>query len=118
MPVVWGLAFAPPDHQQGNSFRIFYIHLPSAILAQSVFVFMAVAGLVSLVWRVKLADIFIKVAAPFGAATTLFGVVKWCRLGKPTWGTWWIWDARLTFNPDPVFPVFGCYCHICRHGNS
>lgn len=94
--VVWGLVFAPEDYQQGNSFRIFYIHLPSAILAQSVFVFMAVAGFVSLVWRIKLADVFIKVAAPFGASMTLLALLTGAIWGKPTWGTWWIWDARLT----------------------
>jgi heme exporter protein C len=105
--VIWGLAFAPPDYQQGNSFRIFYIHLPAAILAQSVFIFMAVAGLVSLVWRIKLADIFIKVAAPFGAAVTLLALLTGAIWGKPTWGTWWVWDARLTSTLIQFFLYLG-----------
>jgi len=100
--VVWGLAFAPEDYQQGNSFRIFYIHLPSAILAQSVFMFMAVAGFVSLVWRVKLADIFIKVAA-----LTLLALLTGAIWGKPTWGTWWEWDARLTSTLIQFFLYLG-----------
>ncbi len=94
--LVWALAFAPEDYQQGNSFRIFYIHVPAAILAQSVFMMMAAAALVSLVWRIKLADTFLRVAAPFGASMTLLALVTGAVWGKPTWGTWWIWDARLT----------------------
>lgn len=105
--VVWGLAFAPEDYQQGNSFRIFYIHLPSAILAQSVFMFMAVAGFVSLVWRIKLANIFIKVAAPFGASMTLLALLTGAIWGKPTWGTWWEWDARLTSTLIQFFLYLG-----------
>jgi len=94
--LIWGLAFAPEDYQQGNSFRIFYIHLPSAIMAQTVFIFMAFAGFASLVWRTKLADVFIKVAAPFGASMTLLALMTGAIWGKPTWGTWWEWDARMT----------------------
>ena len=94
--VIWGLAFAPEDYQQGNSFRIFYVHLPAAILTQSVFLMMAVSGIVLLVWRIKLADVFIRVAAPFGASITLLALATGAIWGKPTWGTWWEWDARLT----------------------
>lgn len=104
---VWGLAFAPPDYQQGNSFRIFYIHVPSAMLAQSCFMFMAVAGVVSLVWRIKLADVFIKVAAPFGASITLLALATGAIWGKPTWGTWWEWDARLTSTLVQFFLYLG-----------
>lgn len=105
--VIWGLAFAPEDYQQGNSFRIFYLHIPSAILAQSVFMFMAVAGFVSLVWRIKLADIFIKIAAPFGASMTLLALLTGAIWGKPTWGTWWEWDARLTSTLIQFFLYLG-----------
>lgn len=94
--VVWGLAFAPEDYQQGNSFRIFYIHVPAAILAQSIFMMMAVASVVTLVWRIKLADTFVRAAAPIGASMTLLALFTGAVWGKPTWGTWWIWDARLT----------------------
>jgi heme exporter protein C len=94
--LVWALAFAPEDYQQGNSFRIFYIHVPSAILAQSAFYLMAVAAVITLVWRIKLADSLIKVVAPIGASMTLLALVTGAVWGKPTWGTWWVWDARLT----------------------
>ncbi len=94
--VVWGLAFAPPDYLQGNSYRIIFIHVPSAFLAQSVYVMMAVAGLVTLVWRMKLADVFVKSVAPIGALLTFLALFTGAVWGKPTWGTWWIWDARLT----------------------
>src|SRR5690606_3388341 len=60
----WGLAFAPPDYQQGHSFRIIYVHVPAALLAQSVYVMLAAAGVVSLVWKVKLADVALQQAAP------------------------------------------------------
>lgn len=93
---VWGLAYAPADFRQGNSFRIFYIHVPSAILAQSAFMAMAIAAVVGLVWRIKLAFSFIQVAAPIGASITLLALFTGAAWGKPTWGTWWVWDARLT----------------------
>ncbi len=105
--MVWGLAFAPADYQQGNSFRIFYIHLPSAMLAQSVFACMAAAGFVSLIWRIKLAEVFIRVAAPFGASMTLLALLTGAIWGKPTWGTWWEWDARLTSTLIQLFLYLG-----------
>lgn len=94
--VAWGLAFAPPDYLQGNSYRIIFIHVPSAFLAQSVYVMMAVAALVTLVWRMKLADVFVKSVAPVGALLTFLALFTGAVWGKPTWGTWWVWDARLT----------------------
>ena len=94
--LVWGLAFAPPDYQQGNSFRIIYIHVPAAFLAQSIYVMLAVAGLVGLVWKMKLADVALQQAAPFGAWMTFIALLTGAIWGKPTWGTYWVWDARLT----------------------
>ncbi|MBC6428446.1 MAG: cytochrome c biogenesis protein CcsA [Cellvibrionales bacterium] len=111
--LVWGLAFAPPDYQQGDSFRIFYIHLPAAVLAQSVFAGMAVAALVVLVWRVKLADLFIRAAAPFGASMTALALGTGAIWGKPAWGTWWEWDARLTATLVQFFLYLGV---IGMHG--
>ncbi|KZY86748.1 heme ABC transporter permease, partial [Oleiphilus sp. HI0072] len=102
-----GLAFAPPDYQQGNSFRIIYLHVPSAILAQSCYMMMASAALVSLVWRMKIADIFISSAAPIGAAFTFLALFTGAVWGKPTWGTWWVWDARLTAMLILLFLYFG-----------
>ena len=94
--VTWGLAFAPPDYQQGDSFRILYIHVPAAMLAQSCYVMMAVAGAVGLVWKLKLADVFLQCAAPVGAWMTALALITGAIWGKPTWGSWWVWDARLT----------------------
>ncbi len=92
----WGLMFAPADYQQGNSFRIIYVHVPAAFLAQSIFVSMAVAGLVFMVWKIKIADMAAAVMAPLGAVMTFISLFTGAVWGVPTWGTWWIWDARLT----------------------
>ncbi|TBW59412.1 heme ABC transporter permease [Marinobacter halodurans] len=105
--IVWGLAFAPPDYLQGNSYRIIYIHVPTAFLAQACYVMMAVAGLVTLVWRMKLADVFVKAVAPVGAVVTFLALFTGAVWGKPTWGTWWIWDARLTSMLILLFLYFG-----------
>jgi len=94
--LIWGLAFAPPDYQQGNSFRIIYLHVPAAILAQSVYLMLAACGLISLVWKIKLADIALEQAAPIGAWLCFLALVTGAIWGKPTWGAWWVWDARLT----------------------
>lgn len=94
--IVWGLVFAPPDYQQGNSYRIIYIHVPSAILAQSCFMLMAVAGVIGMVWKMKVAHIVAKSAAPIGASMTVIALSTGAIWGKPTWGAWWVWDARLT----------------------
>ena len=94
--VVWGLAFAPKDYLQGDSYRIIFIHVPAAFLAQSAYMMMAAAGLVTLVWRMKLADVFVRAVAPVGFMFTFLSLFTGAVWGKPTWGTWWVWDARLT----------------------
>ncbi|QLF94548.1 heme ABC transporter permease [Pseudomonas sp. ABC1] len=104
---VWGLAFAPQDYQQGNSFRIIYIHVPAAFLAQSIYVMLAVAGLVGLVWKMKLADVALQQAAPIGAWMTFIALFTGAVWGKPTWGAWWVWDARLTSMLILLFLYFG-----------
>lgn len=93
---VWGLFYAPPDFRQGNSFRIIYIHVPAAMISMAGYLFMAVAGAVSLIWRMKLAEVAMKCAAPVGAALTFLALLTGAVWGKPTWGTWWVWDARIT----------------------
>lgn len=104
---VWGLAFAPQDYQQGNSFRIIYLHVPTAILAQSCYMMMAASAVVGLVWKMKIADVFISAAAPIGAAFTFLALFTGAVWGKPTWGTWWVWDARLTAMLVLLFLYFG-----------
>lgn len=92
----WGLAIAPVDYQQGNSYRIIFLHVPVAFLAQSLYMGLAAAGLVLLVWKMKIADAAIQAALPIGAVITFLALVTGAIWGKPTWGTYWVWDARLT----------------------
>ena len=94
--IVWGLLFAPSDCQQGNSFRIIYLHVPAAILAQSLYMLMAIAGAIGLIWKMKVADMVAKSVAPIGAAIAILALATGAIWGKPTWGSWWVWDARLT----------------------
>ncbi|WP_086480796.1 heme ABC transporter permease [Oceanospirillum sanctuarii] len=103
----WGLAFAPADYQQGNSFRIIYIHVPAAILAQSIFFAMAIAGGIGLIWKMKVADMVAKSCAPIGATMTFIALFTGAVWGKPTWGAWWVWDARLTSMLILLFLYFG-----------
>lgn len=94
--VVWGLAYAPADYQQGNSFRIMYIHVPTAIWSMSIYVSMAIAGIIGLVWQIRQAHLSILAMAPIGMVFTFLALVTGAVWGKPMWGTWWVWDARLT----------------------
>ncbi len=107
MGVVWALAFVPEDYQQGDSVRIMYIHVPAAILSQSAYAMMAFAGGVFLIWRIKLADVALQCAAPVGASITFLALVTGSIWGKPTWGTWWVWDARLTSTLVLLFLYIG-----------
>jgi heme exporter protein C len=90
------LFFAPPDYQQGDVYRIMYLHVPAAILSLSIYFSMAIAAAIYLIWKIKIADITAQVSAPLGAAFTLITLITGSIWGKPTWGTFWIWDARLT----------------------
>jgi heme exporter protein C len=87
---------APPDYQQGDTVKIMFLHVPAAWTAMMAYGLMALASLVSLVWRHPLADVAAKTAAPLGAVFTLLGLVTGSLWGKPMWGAWWVWDARLT----------------------
>lgn len=93
---VWGLAFAPPDYLQGNSYRIIFIHVPAASIALSGYLALAVCGVISLVWKVKTAEMAARAIAPLGAVFCFLALVTGGIWGKPTWGTYWVWDARLT----------------------
>jgi heme exporter protein C len=92
------LAFfvAPPDYQQGETVRIMFVHVPAAWLAMFGYVLIAVAALGTLIWRHPLADVAAKAAAPIGATFCLIALVTGSLWGKPMWGTYWVWDARLT----------------------
>jgi heme exporter protein C len=94
--LVLALLVAPPDYQQGESVRIMFVHVPAAWMALFVYGVMAVTSAVALIWRHPLADLAAREAAPIGAAFTLICLATGSLWGKPMWGTWWVWDARLT----------------------
>ncbi len=91
-----GLVVAPADYEQGDSYRIIFVHVPSAWMSMFVYMVMATSSAVFLIWRMKLADIVAWASAPIGASFTLIALVSGAFWGKPMWGTYWIWDARLT----------------------
>ena len=93
---MWGLFFTPEDFVQGNSYRIIYLHVPASFLSQSLYAAMAIASVIYLVWRVKLAAYLIISIAPIGAIVTFIALFSGSVWGIPTWGTWWQWDARIT----------------------
>ena len=103
--IYWGLFIAPTDYLQGNSYRIMYVHVPPPWMAMMVYLSMTIMSVFALVWRHPLADILSKCSAPIGASFTLIALVTGSIWGKPTWGTWWVWDARLT----SVFILFLIY---------
>ncbi len=94
--MIWGLVFAPPDYQQGDAFRIIYVHVPCAFLSMSLYAFMGFLSLLLLIWRIKIAGIMLRMCAELGACMAFLALVTGSIWGKPMWGTWWIWDARLT----------------------
>src|SRR5690606_10299823 len=99
---------SPEDYQQGITVRIMYIHVPFAWLSMMCYSIMAVSALGTLVWRHPLADVSIRAAAPLGAVFTIIALATGSLWGKPMWGTWWVWDARLT----SVFVLFLMYLGI------
>ncbi len=103
----WGLAFTPADYQQGNGFRIIYVHVPAAALSMGVYVTMAVTGGIGLIWRIKVAAMISRSCASIGAAFTFLALATGSLWGKPMWGTWWVWDARLTSELILLFLYLG-----------
>jgi heme exporter protein C len=91
-----GLYASPPDYQQGETVRIMYIHVPAAWFGMAIYAAMALAAGVGIVLRHALADLFCVAAAPVGAALVALCLITGSIWGQPTWGTWWVWDARLT----------------------
>jgi heme exporter protein C len=103
----WGLVEAPADYQQGDAFRILYVHAPSAWMSMFVYVVMAVAAAIGLIWRIKLAHAAAAASAPIGASFTFLALATGSIWGKPMWGTWWVWDARLTSELILLFLYLG-----------
>ena len=106
---IWGLAYAPADYQQGNSFRIMYVHVPAAMLAQSLYIGMGVAGFIGLVWRMKLTDVAISACLPLGMVITALALFSGSVWGRPTWGSWWEWDGRTVSTLVLFFLYVGIY---------
>ncbi|MDP2715635.1 heme ABC transporter permease [Rheinheimera sp.] len=104
---IWGLAFTPPDYQQGDSYRIIHIHVPSAIMSMGTYSAMAIAAFIALVWQVKIAQWSVLALAPVGAVYTAIALITGMAWGKPMWGTWWVWDARLTSELILLFLYLG-----------
>lgn len=99
LALISGLYFsfsAPPDYQQGTTITILFIHVPAAIMAMVAYSSIAVCSLLSLVWRHPLSDTAARAAAPLGAMFTVMGLITGALWGKPMWGAYWVWDARLT----------------------
>ena len=112
--IIWGLFFTPPDYQQGDAFRIIYVHVPSAFMSMSIYAFMGFLALLLLIWRIKLAGIILNICAELGALMAFLSLVTGSIWGKPMWGTWWIWDARLTSE----LILFFLYAAIIVVGNA
>ncbi|GGP70956.1 MULTISPECIES: heme ABC transporter permease CcmC [Shewanella] len=104
---IWGLVFAPTDYQQGDSYRIIFIHVPAASMSMIAYMTMAVSSLVGLVWKIKSADWAAAAIAPIGAMMTFIALLTGATWGKPMWGTWWVWDARLTSELVLLFLYLG-----------
>jgi len=102
-----GLFVAPADYQQGDSYRIIFVHVPAAWLSLFIYVVMACAGAIGLIWRMKMAFVVAICSAPIGAAFTALALITGSIWGKPIWGTWWVWDARLTSELILLFLYFG-----------
>jgi len=112
---LWMVFFiAPADYQQGETVKIMYIHVPAAWLAMGCYSVMALSAIGTLVWRHPLADVSGKAAAPLGAAFTALCLLTGSLWGKPMWGTWWVWDARLT----SVLVLFLMYCGVIALWNA
>ncbi|WP_152046964.1 heme ABC transporter permease [Aureimonas psammosilenae] len=114
LPALWLGASAPADYQQGETVRIMFIHVPFAWVAMMAWTAMAASGLGTLVWRHPVADVALKSAAPLGATFTLLAMVTGSIWGRPTWGTWWEWDARLS----SVFILFLMYLGMMALGRA
>jgi len=103
----WGLVIAPTDYQQGESYRIIFIHVPAAWMSMFIYMVLAVSAGIGLIWRIKLADMVAAASAPIGAWFTFLALVTGSLWGKPMWGTWWVWDGRLTSELILLFLYLG-----------
>ncbi len=113
--LIQGLFFAPTDYLQKETYRIIYIHVPSAWMSMMIYAVMAILGMIGLIWRIRIAELLAISCAPIGAAFTTVALITGALWGKPTWGTYWVWDARLTSELVLLFlylGVMGLYAAI------
>lgn len=121
---IWGLAFAPIDYLQGNSYRIIFIHVPTASLAMSIYFAMGVLGVIFLVWKIKTANLVAQAIAPIGFVACVLSLLTGAIWARPTWGTFWVWDARLTsmlilaFLYAGVMALFSAFEHSQSRGKA
>tara|TARA_Y100000310_G_scaffold329618_1_gene399814 strand:- start:1743 stop:2453 length:711 start_codon:yes stop_codon:yes gene_type:complete len=94
--LIYALFVSPPDYVQGDSVRIMYVHVPASLLALACFGFIGIASISTLIFKIKILPLMAKSLAPVGFIFVLISIVTGSLWGKPTWGTWWAWDARLT----------------------
>ena len=94
--LIYALLLSPPDFIQGDSVRIMYVHVPASFIARGCFGFMGIASICALIFKIKILPLMAKSLAPVGSVFALVSIVTGSLWGKPTWGTWWVWDARLT----------------------
>lgn len=105
--ILQGFFLTPKDYLQGEGFRIIYVHVPSAFWSLAIYSFIFVNSVIYLVWRIKIADCLASSSAPIGASYTLIALITGALWGKPMWGTYWVWDARLTSELILLFLYMG-----------
>ncbi len=113
----YALEASPPDYQQGEMVRIMYVHVPASWMALGIYTFMAICSLCNLVWKTTLSFVMAVSSAPIGAAFCLISMVTGSLWGKPIWGSWWVWDARLT-SMLVLFLLYISYIVVINSGES
>ncbi|WP_341760970.1 heme ABC transporter permease [Candidatus Tisiphia endosymbiont of Thecophora atra] len=111
------LIISPQDYQQGEMVRIMYVHVPASWMALGIYTFMAICSLCNLVWKTKMSFLMAVASSPIGAVFCLISMVTGSLWGKPIWGTWWVWDARLT-SMLVLFLLYLSYIVVVNSGDN
>ncbi|MBS1689768.1 MAG: cytochrome c biogenesis protein CcsA [Bacteroidetes bacterium] len=115
--IYYALFSSPADYQQGEMVRVMYVHVPAAWMSLGIYMFIALCSLLSIVWRLKLAYLFAASAAPIGASFAAITLITGALWGKPIWGAWWVWDARLT-SMLVLFLLYLAYIAVINAGDD
>jgi len=115
--IYFGLFNSPEDYQQGDMVRIMYIHVPAAWMALGIYILIGIASLLSIIWKIRLGYIAAIAAAPLGASFAAITLITGSIWGKPMWGTWWVWDARLT-SMLVLFLLYLAYIAVVNAGDN